>query len=134
MWKCPKCDRDFKNKNQSHYCSEMNTVDEYIEQSPEEHRDTLQRVRETIRGVMPEATEKLSWKMPTFWQGKNLIQFAVHSKHLGLYPGVEAVNTFSEQLASGGFKSSKGAIQFPWNKEMPYDLIKEIALFCIEHN
>jgi len=132
MWTCPKCNRNFKNTNQSHYCGDLNTIDEYIEDSPEEHREILRCVRETIRAVMPEATEKLSWKMPTFWQGKNIIQFAVHKQHLGLYPGSEAVNIFAGQLDELGLKHSKGAIQFPWSKPMPYELVEAIARHCIE--
>ncbi|MCL2792990.1 MAG: DUF1801 domain-containing protein [Spirochaetaceae bacterium] len=132
MWTCSKCNRSFKNINQSHYCGDFKTIDEYIEHSPEEHRDILRRVRETIRSVMPEATEKLSWKMPTFWQEKNLIQFAVHKNHLGLYPGPEAVKEFASQIEKEGFKSNKGVIQLPWNKPIPYELIKAIALYCVQ--
>jgi uncharacterized protein YdhG (YjbR/CyaY superfamily) len=132
MWICPKCGRSFKNTNQSHYCGDVNTVDEYIEQAPEEHRETLKCVCEIIRAVMPEATEKLSWKMPTFWQGRNIIQFAVHKHHLGLYPGADAVAGFATQLADEGFKCSKGAIQIPWDRPMPYELISDIAQHCIQ--
>ena len=132
MWTCPKCNRSFNNTNQNHYCGNLNTIDEYIEDAPEEHQETLQRVRETILSAMPEATEKLSWKMPTFWQGKNIIQFAVHKQHLGLYPGPDAVDMFATQLDELGFKHSKGAIQIPWKKSMPYELIESMALYCIK--
>jgi len=131
MWKCPKCGRDFKNTNQNHYCEySSDTIDGYIEHAPEEHREILQRVRETIHASAPEATEKLSWKMPTFWQGKNLIQFAVHKNHLGLYPGPEAVNFFAERLDEMGLKHNKGVVQIPWSMPIPYDLISEITHFC----
>ena len=123
MWKCPNCNREFKNTNQSHYCNAVaDTIDSYIEHAPEEHREVLRHVRVTIKAAAPDATEKLSWKMPTFWQVKNLIQFAVHKQHLGLYPGPEAVGAFAEQLDNEGLKHSKGAIQIPWDKPMPYEL------------
>ena len=132
MWICPKCNRSFKNTNQSHYCGDLTTIDEYIEDAPEEHRKALQRVREIIRTAMPEATEKLSWKMPTFWLGRNIIQFAVHKQHLGLYPGPDAVATFAEQLDELGYKHSKGAIQIPWKKPIPCELLEAIAQYCIK--
>lgn len=133
MWICPVCNREFKNVNQSHYCANAaDTIDGYIEQAPAERRDILRRVRDTIRVAAPDATEKLSWKMPTFWQGKNLIQFAVHKNHLGLYPGPDAVDFFAERLAAEGLKSGKGAIQIPWDRPMPYDLVGEITRYCAE--
>jgi len=132
MWKCPKCNREFSNTNQSHYCVTSDNINEYINNAPEEHRETLLRVRETIRAAAPEAEERMSWKMPTFWQGKNLIQFAVHKNHLGLYPGPDAVEAFADRLTAAGTTFSKGAIQIPWAVSMPYDLISEITRYNID--
>jgi len=72
MWKCPKCGREFKNTEQDHFCVKPNSVDEYIAAQPENVRPLLQSIRETIRAAAPEATEKISWRMPTFWQGGTL--------------------------------------------------------------
>ena len=67
MWKCPKCGRTFKNENQSHYCGKSpETVDEYILAQDAYIREQLQRVREAIRDELPDATEKISWSMPTW--------------------------------------------------------------------
>ena len=132
MWECPNCGRSFRNKNQSHYCtSKPDTIDVYIKEAPQERREVLHRVREAIRASAPDAVEKISWDMPTFWQGENLIHFAVFKNHLGLYPGEDGVKAFSERLSSMGFKFSKGAVQIPWNKPMPYDLIKEITKYRV---
>jgi uncharacterized protein YdhG (YjbR/CyaY superfamily) len=70
--------------------------------------------------------------MPTFWLGRNIIQFAVHKQHLGLYPGADAVNAFSEQLMNEGLKHSKGAVQIPWNKPIPYELIDAFTRYCMQ--
>jgi uncharacterized protein YdhG (YjbR/CyaY superfamily) len=59
---------------------------------------------------------------------QNIIHFSAHKNHLGLYPGPEAIEHFSEQLVE--YKSSKGAVQFPYNKPIPYELIAEIAKWC----
>ena len=92
MWKCPKCGRSFKNEKQHHFCSEApKTIDEYILMQDENRREQLEQVRKAIAGSLPDATEKISWSMPTFWDGHNIIHFAAAKKHIGLYPGAEAV-------------------------------------------
>jgi len=131
MWKCPKCGRSFKNENQSHYCGKApETIDEYINAQDNSIRDQLQNVREAIRDELPNATEKISWSMPTFWEGHNIIHFAAAKKHIGLYPGPEAVEQFAERLEEAGCKYSKGSIQIPYSDELPLDLISAIAAWC----
>ena len=133
MWKCPKCGRSFKKENQSHYCGKApETIDEYINVQDENIRDQLQSVREAIQGELPEATEKISWSMPTWWQGHNIIHFAAQKKHIGLYPGPEAVEQFSEELEKAGMGHSKGSIQIPYSDKLPLELIQKIAAWCRE--
>ena len=62
------------------------------------------------------------------WKGRNLIQFAASQKHIGLYPGPEAVEAFADRLAS--FPTSKGTIRLPLNQPMPLELIADIARWC----
>ena len=74
MWTCPKCGRSFRNCNQSHYCGKApQTIAEYIREQPEEVQPVLRQLQETIREAIPNAKEKISWSMPTFWKGCNLI-------------------------------------------------------------
>lgn len=129
MWLCPKCGRSFKNQNQSHYCGEKpETIDAYIAAQPEQVQPILHEVRNAIRTALPEVEERMSWSMPTFWKGHNIIHFAANKNHLGVYAGTEAVEAFSEKL--DGFKTSKGTIQFPYAKPIPLELIAEIAAWC----
>ena len=129
LWKCPKCGRTFKNRNQDHYCGEApKTIEEYISRQPEQARDYLRRMNEVIKAALPDAVEKISWSMPTYWKKYNLIQFAAFKKHVGLYPGPQAVEAFADRLA--GYKTSKGAIQFPYDRALPLELIREIAQWC----
>lgn len=130
MWKCPKCGREFKNAGQNHFCGKISTIDDYIADQTEELQPLLQSVRETIRAATPEATERMSWQMPTFWQGENLIHFAAFKNHIGVYPGGEAVGVFAERLT--GYKTSKGSIQFPLNKPIDYGLITDIVRWRVE--
>ena len=66
--------------------------------------------------------------MPTYWKGQNLIHFAASKKHIGIYPGGEATTVFAEELA--GIDVSKGTIRLPYDKELPAELIKKIAVWC----
>jgi len=132
MWQCPECNRNFLNKNQSHYCGESPpTIDAYIELQDIEKRKVLYEVREAIRKVLPDAEERISWKMPTFWKGSNIIHFACFKNHIGIYPGPKAVEHFQEELKE--YKSSKGAIQFPFNKPIPLHIIAKIAVWCVDN-
>jgi uncharacterized protein YdhG (YjbR/CyaY superfamily) len=136
MWQCPKCGKEFKNTNQNHSCGEkLVSVDEYIAAQAEGIRPILVKVREAIRDAAPEATEKISWQMPTYWQGENLIHFCAHKKHLGIHPGyVERLSgDLLERIKS--YKTSKGAIQFPYDNPIDYELIADITRWrvsCVE--
>ena len=104
MWICPKCGRTFKNQNQGHYCGKApETIEEYIAAQPEKAQQYLREIRDAVRAVLPEAEEKISWSMPTFRKKFNIIQFAAHKNHIGLYAGTEAVVEF------GGWKAIKPA-------------------------
>ena len=70
--------------------------------------------------------------MPTYWKKHNLIQFAAFKKHIGLYPGPEAVEAFADKLQD--YKTSKGAIQIPYDKPLPLELIAQIAKWCEQGN
>jgi len=131
MWQCPECRREFENINQNHYCGEPpKTIDAYIAAQPEDVRQLLNQVRDTLRAALPYAEERISWSMPTYWRKRNIIHFAAFKKHIGLYPGDKAVEHFSEKLT--GYKTSKGAVQFPYNKPLPLPLIAEIAKWCYD--
>jgi len=125
MWLCPKCGWNFKNTNQTHYCNDINTIDDYIADQPEEIKPILIKIRETIREAAPDAAEKISWQMPTFRQGENLIHFAAFINHIGIYPGDMTDSPFKARLA--GYRRTKGAIRFPLDKSVDYELISDIT-------
>ncbi|MDL2253549.1 DUF1801 domain-containing protein [Ruminococcaceae bacterium OttesenSCG-928-I18] len=105
------------------------TVEEYIVQYPPEQRQILEKARQIIREAAPKATEKISWAMPTYHQGENLVHFAMHKNHLGFYPSPEAIIAFKEKLQP--YKTTKGGIQFPLSKPVPFTLIREITLYRV---
>ena len=130
MWKCPKCGREFGREGQEHYCVKPQTIDAYIALQDKERQPKLKEIRAILRAAIPEAEERISWSMPTYWKGRNILHFAASKKHLGLYPGSEATAAFAEDLKE--YDVSKGTIRLPWNKELPADLIQRIARWCFE--
>jgi uncharacterized protein YdhG (YjbR/CyaY superfamily) len=112
----------------------LNETDEYIFNQPAYLQIPLLNVRQAIRQELPEATEKIAWQMPTFWQGRNLIHFAAQKNHLGIYPGAAAMEHFAPRLSE--YKTSKGAIQFPYKNfgDEQLKLIAEIAAWCGKQN
>lgn len=131
MWTCPKCGRSFAKQNQSHYCGKKpETIEEYIAAQPEEVQRYLCQVQNAIHTAIPEAQEKISWSMPTYWKQHNIVHFAANKKHIGFYAGAEAVEMFSERLKN--YKTSKGTIQFQYSEPIPLDLIGDIAKWCYE--
>ena len=125
MWQCPKCKRTFQNTNQNHFCDKISTIDEYIANQTTAVQPILQEIRETIRTIIPNATEKIAWNIPYFWQEENLIGFAAHKKHISLFPGEAAVTAFTERLS--GYKFNKGTIQLPFDKPIDHTLITDIV-------
>lgn len=132
MWTCPKCLREFKTLNQSHFCGEKpKDVSEYILSQDEDKQTDLNLMREILRAALPEAEERISWSMPTYWRGHNILHFAASKKHIGFYPGSEAVAEFTDALEKAGFKTDKGTIRIPYGK-IDRDLIARIAAWCLE--
>ncbi|MBR2539657.1 MAG: DUF1801 domain-containing protein [Mogibacterium sp.] len=128
MWKCPKCGREFARQNQDHYCVKPQSIDEYIAAQDEGIQPMLMEIRTILKSVLPEAEERISWSMPTYWKGGNIIHFAASKSHLGIYPGEEAIVAFAEELSE--YSVSKGTIRVPYDKPLPTELIEKIARWC----
>jgi uncharacterized protein YdhG (YjbR/CyaY superfamily) len=105
------------------------TIDEYIQSQRPAVRERLALIRSIFTEALPEATEKIAWGMPTFWQGRNIIHFAAFSHHIGIYPGSQAVTEFSQRLDN--FNTSKGSIRIPDGSELPRELLSDIARWCL---
>lgn len=108
------------------------SIDAYILNAPSEIQEKLVTLRKVIKESAPDAVEKISWQMPTFALHGNLVHFAAHKNHIGFYPGSSGVEAFKKELTE--YKWSKGAIQFPNDKPLPYDLIGKIVKFRVSEN
>jgi uncharacterized protein YdhG (YjbR/CyaY superfamily) len=113
--------------------STARTIDEYLVEFPPETRAVLEEMRALIRAEAPEATETISYAIPTFdLHGRHLLHFAGYEKHIGFYPGARGIAEFKEELT--GFKSAKGSVQFPLGQPLPADLIRRIVAFRVEED
>ena len=108
------------------------TIDEYIATFPEDIQKILRQVRATIKAAAPEATEKISYQMPTFYLKGNLVHFAALKNHIGFYPTPGGIDAFPDELAA--YRSTKGAVQFPLDQPMPLDLIAKVTKFRVAEN
>ena len=95
----------------------------YILQSPPEVQAKLHQMRDAIRETAPEATEKISYGMPTFYLNGNLVHFAAFAHHIGFYPLPHTIEAFKKELSV--YKSAKGSVQFPLDEPLPLELIKK---------
>jgi len=109
------------------------TIDEYINTFPADVRAILQKMRQTISKAAPGAVEAISYQMPTFkLNSKNLVHFAAWKGHIGFYPTPSGTASFQKELAP--YKKSKGSVQFPLDKPIPYRLVKQIVAFRVKES
>jgi uncharacterized protein YdhG (YjbR/CyaY superfamily) len=110
----------------------IETIDQYINEANTSLQPLLHQIRNFIKELVPEASEKISYQMPTFYLNGNLVHFAAQKNHLGFYPGGSVIHLYEDKLRD--FKHSKGAIQLPYQKEIPWDLLKEMILYRRNEN
>jgi uncharacterized protein YdhG (YjbR/CyaY superfamily) len=104
----------------------LTTIDEYISTFPADIQAILEKVRQAIRNAAPEATETMSYGMPTFdLNGKHLVSFAGWKHHISLYPLPAGDEAFQQQIAP--YKRAKGTIQFQLDNPIPYDVVERIV-------
>jgi len=108
------------------------TIDEYIASFPPEIREILEKIRETIRKTVPDATEAIAYGIPTFRLNGNLVHFAAFKNHIGFFPTSSGIAAFRNELSS--YTTSKGTVQFPLDMPIPYDLVEAITVYRAAEN
>ena len=108
------------------------SMDEYIGRQPQEVRKVLARLRKTIQAAAPKAEETISYQIPTFKYYGNLVHFAAWKTHVGFYPTSSGIREFSSSLQA--YKLSRGTVQFPLDRPIPYGLIARIVRFRAKEN
>jgi uncharacterized protein YdhG (YjbR/CyaY superfamily) len=107
-------------------------IDEYIAGFPDDVQEILEKIRATIREAAPDAEEKIGYRMPTFTLKGNLIHFAAHKKHIGLYPAPSGIEKFKKELSA--YEGAKGSVRFPLDKPIPFGLISRIVKYRVKDN
>ena len=108
------------------------TIDEYIALYPEQVQAKLNQLRAAIKAAAPEASEKISYAMPTFFLAGNLVHFGAHANHIGFYPTPSGMEQFQQELSV--YKTAKGSAQFPLDQPLPLDLVTRIVKFRVAEN
>jgi uncharacterized protein YdhG (YjbR/CyaY superfamily) len=108
------------------------TIDEYIALYPTNVQAILKKIRTTIRKAIPAADEAIKYGLPTFVLSGNVIHFGAFKHHIGVYPAPRGLEKFKKELAA--YEGSKGAVKFPLDRPIPYDLIARIAKFRAKDN
>jgi uncharacterized protein YdhG (YjbR/CyaY superfamily) len=113
--------------------STATTIDEYIAEFPAATREKLEEIRSLVRDIAPEATETISYAIPTFdLNGKHLVHFAGYERHVGFYPVPSAMEAFADELEP--YKSGKGSARFALDEPLPTDLLRRIVEFRVREN
>ncbi len=107
----------------------MDDISRYIAQFPREVQEKLRTLQSAIREVVPDATEKISYGIPTFYKGKNIVHYAAFRNHIGFYALPSTNGAFADELA--GYKTGKGSVQFPIGEDLPVELIKKLVQYRI---
>lgn len=111
----------------------FNSIDEYIETFPEDIQKLLKELRETIKAAAPEASETISYGIPTFTlNGKYLIYFAGWKNHISIYPIPTGSEAFNKQISK--YVEGKGTLKFPTDKPLPLKLITKMVKLKVAEN
>lgn len=109
------------------------TTEEYIDIFPKETQAILEEIRKLVKKMVPEATEKISYNIPSFQlDGKYLIYYAAYKRHIGVYPIPAGSKAFEERITP--YVHGRGTLRFDLEKPIPYDLIEEVIKYSIQRN
>jgi len=110
----------------------ITTIDGYIKTFPKDTQKILEEIRAALKAAAPDAQEKISYQMPTFFLNGNLVHFAAFKNHIGFYPVPTGIAKFKKELSV--YEQGKGSVQFPLDQPMPLDLITKIVKFRVKEN
>jgi uncharacterized protein YdhG (YjbR/CyaY superfamily) len=110
----------------------IKTIDEYIFQFSPEVQIRLNELRNFIKAEVPDATEKISYNMPTFYLNGNLVHFAAFKNHYGFFPTASGINQFKKELSK--YITGKGTLHFALDEPFPFEILKKVIQFRVAEN
>jgi uncharacterized protein YdhG (YjbR/CyaY superfamily) len=101
-------------------------VNRHLAKIQEPHRATLQKLRESILEVIPQAEEVISYGFPGYkLNGKIICGFDAFKNHCSYFPHSSLViPELEKELVN--YKTSKGALQFPIDTPLPKSLVRKL--------
>jgi len=108
------------------------SIDEYIAACPKDVQKMLKELRKTIQAAAPDAVEKISYQIPTFYLKGNLVHFAAFKDHISFFPTSSGIEAFKKELSV--YKGAKGTVQFRLDQPLPLTLIAKIVKFRVKEN
>jgi uncharacterized protein YdhG (YjbR/CyaY superfamily) len=106
------------------------SIDDYISGFPPETRARLEEIRALIREEAPDATETISYAIPTLdLKGRHLCHFAAFKNHLSFFPTGKGAGAFADELKA--YKGGKGTVQFPYSQPLPADLVRRMVRYRV---
>jgi uncharacterized protein YdhG (YjbR/CyaY superfamily) len=111
------------------HTNKLTAIDQYIERFPDNMKRILSEIRSTIKKAAPDATEKISYQIPSFYYNGNLVWFAAFKNHIGFYPTSSGIAEFQDELKR--YKHAKGSVHFPIDQPIPLKLITKIVKFRV---
>jgi len=108
-------------------------VEEYLSRLPKASRATLETLRRTIKSIVPDAVEVISYQIPTVKShGRMLVSYAGFNEHCSFFPGAAPIEAHRNALKA--YQTSKGTIRFPIGKPLPATLVKKLVKTRIAEN
>lgn len=108
----------------------MTVIDDMLSKVEPSQRTELERIRQLIKRICPDAKEVMTYGMPGFkYKDKYLISFGAFKDHLSIFPGAELIETLKGKLKP--YRLSKGTIQFTHDTPIPDALLTEIIELCV---
>jgi uncharacterized protein YdhG (YjbR/CyaY superfamily) len=105
--------------------SKPETIDQYLAGIPRDKRDALEHLRKTIRKIIPQAQECISYQLPAFrMDGRVLVWFGAAANHCSFYPG-GVIDAFKADLKE--YETSKGTIRFQPDHPLPSALVRKLV-------
>ena len=111
---------------------EYKDIDGYIALFPKDVQQVLQKMREEISRAAPEATETITYGIPTYRYRGNLVHFAAYDTHIGFYPTPSGIEAFKSEMIN--YETGKGTVRFPLGEPIPYDLVRKVVEFRMQEN
>jgi uncharacterized protein YdhG (YjbR/CyaY superfamily) len=109
------------------------TVEDYLASVPPDARAALLKLRKTIQSAAPDATEEISYQVPTFKLNGGLVAYAAFPDHCSFFVMSTAVmRAHAAELQ--GYPVGKGSIRFSPDEPLPAALVRKLVKARIAEN